>query len=176
VDWPRIYEATPDMNIRGNLGIAYLEELCSKGTADKIAGFYKKYFEALTWVQDDGGVKLAKISVGPRQWLVYRETDNEEQTEWTGYHIQIYIHAFSRIYKRLCTAPKAIFLADNRFSDRYDTLQEAQKYHQFRVLDIIDEEGNVLLQLEHETRSMFHPSYMRPLVNRMGSVGIYCTQ
>jgi len=109
VDWPRIYEATPDMNIRGNLGIAYLEELCSKGTADKIAGFYKyetgpflhassrlrslsiqpggrgggggdrKYFEALTWVQDDGGVKLAKISVGPRQWLVYRETDNEEQ-------------------------------------------------------------------------------------------------
>lgn len=85
-------------------------------------------------------------------------------------------------------------------ASRYDTLQEAQKYHQFRVLDIIDEEGNVLLQLEHEvcsrlagmtwrgvasllthayitqTRSMFHPSYMRPLVNRMGSVGIYCTQ
>jgi hypothetical protein len=33
---------------------------------------------------------------------------------------------------------------------RYATLQEALKSHQFRVLDVIDEEGNVLLQLEHE--------------------------
>jgi hypothetical protein len=35
---------------------------------------------------------------------------------------------------------------------RYATLQEALKSHQFRVLDVIDEEGNVLLQLEHEVR------------------------
>ncbi len=39
---------------------------------------------------------------------------------------------------------------------RYTTLQEALKSHQFRVLDIIDEEGNVLLQLEHEVRFSLH--------------------
>ena len=39
---------------------------------------------------------------------------------------------------------------------RYTTLQEALKFHQFRVLDIIDEEGNVLLQLEHEVRFALH--------------------
>jgi hypothetical protein len=30
-------------------------------------------------VEEDNGVKLAKISVGPRQWLVYRETDNADE-------------------------------------------------------------------------------------------------
>lgn len=172
----RIYEATPEIAVKGNLGIVYLEELCKEGTADKIAAFYRKYFEALAWVEEDNGVKLAKISVGPRQWLVYRETDNADETEWKGHHIQIYVHAFSRVYNRLRSAPKDVFLQNNRFPDRYATLQEALKSHQFRVLDVIDEEGNVLLQLEHETRSMLHTSYMRPLVNRMGAVGIYCLQ
>ncbi len=99
----RIYEATPEIAVKGNLGIVYLEELCKEGTADKIAAFYRhdyqsistcshvfvfcahgdsssrKYFEALAWVEEDSGVKLARVSVGPRQWLVYRETDNADE-------------------------------------------------------------------------------------------------
>ncbi|ELR25205.1 uncharacterized protein ACA1_289380 [Acanthamoeba castellanii str. Neff] len=37
----RIYEATPEIAVKGNLGIVYLEELCKEGTADKIAAFYR---------------------------------------------------------------------------------------------------------------------------------------
>lgn len=34
----------------------------------------------------------------------------------------------------------------------------------------------VLYRLQLETRSLYHPFFMRPLVNRMGQVGIYCFQ
>jgi hypothetical protein len=37
----RVYEATPDIAVKGDLGVVYLEELCKKGTAEKIAAYYR---------------------------------------------------------------------------------------------------------------------------------------
>ena len=44
---------------------------------------------------------------------------------------------------------------------------EESDQHQYRFEDIIDlESGRVLFTIEHEVRSMRHPLYARPLVNR----------
>jgi hypothetical protein len=45
--------------------------------------------------------------------------------------------------------------------------------HQYRFQDIIDpDSGKVLYTIEHEVRSMKHPLYLRPLVNRNPSQSI----
>jgi hypothetical protein len=45
-------------------------------------------------------------------------------------------------------------------------IQESDQ-HQYRFQDIVDpESGKVLFTVEHEVRSMKHPLYLRPLVNR----------
>ncbi|KAL6075648.1 VOC domain-containing protein [Balamuthia mandrillaris] len=72
-----------------------------------------------------------------------------------------------------------LLFSENRFDDRYDTLEQALEAHQFRFAKIVstneDEEGKkkkkedgaTLHALEHEVRSLGHPSFMRPLVNRI---------
>ena len=45
-------------------------------------------------------------------------------------------------------------------------VQESDQY-QHRFLDIVDpDNGKPVFRLEHEVRSMTHPLYARPLVNR----------
>jgi hypothetical protein len=44
---------------------------------------------------------------------------------------------------------------------------EEPRNHQFRFVDIVDPKSNKkLFSIEHEVRSMKHPLYKRPLVNR----------
>jgi hypothetical protein len=44
---------------------------------------------------------------------------------------------------------------------------EESDQHQYRFKDIVDPaNGKVLFEIEHEIRSMRHPLYARPLVNR----------
>jgi hypothetical protein len=46
-------------------------------------------------------------------------------------------------------------------------ITEESDQHQYRFLDIVDlESGKALYRVEHEVRSMRHPLYARPLVNR----------
>ena len=44
---------------------------------------------------------------------------------------------------------------------------EESDQHQYRFQDIVDlDSGKVLFTVEHEVRSMTHPMFARPLVNR----------
>ena len=46
-------------------------------------------------------------------------------------------------------------------------VSEESDQHQYRFLDIFDPaDGKALVRIEHEVRSMRHPMYARPLVNR----------
>jgi hypothetical protein len=46
-------------------------------------------------------------------------------------------------------------------------ITEESDQHQYRFLDIVDlQTGKPLFRVEHEVRSMRHPLYARPLVNR----------
>lgn len=133
------------------LGLAYVQLDVPVGTAGGIVGFYDQVFAVPGAVEDDQGVPAARIGAGAGQSLIFRETDAPEQP-YDGHHIQIYVADFSGPHRRL--------------GERGLVSQEDNQ-HQYRFKDIADKAGGeVLFTLEHEIRSMTHPLYARPLVNR----------
>jgi hypothetical protein len=129
------------------LGMPYVEFDVPPGSADGIARFYATVFDALAEAKDG----VARIVVGRRQHLYFRETDRPIP-EYDGHHIQVYLANVSAPHRRL--------------AERGLVSQEDSRY-QFRFKDIVDpDDGRVLFTIEHEVRSMTHPMFARPLVNR----------
>ena len=133
------------------LGLPYVEFDVAPGSADGIARFYRWVLGTASAVQEDEYGLHARVSVGPDQDFLFRETE-EPQPPYDGHHVQIYIADFSGPYRRLLE--KGLITEE---SDR----------HQYRFKDIVDpDSGKLLFTIEHEIRSMRHPLYARPLVNR----------
>ncbi len=133
------------------LGMPYVEVNTPQRTADGIARFYNEIINCTAWVSEDAGAACANVSVGDGQTLIYRETA-DAIPEYDGHHIAVYLADFSGPYKKLL--------------DR-DLISEESDQHQYRFLDVIDpDNGEALIRIEHEVRSMRHPMYARPLVNR----------
>lgn len=133
------------------LGMPYVEVNTPQGTADGIARFYNGIINSAAWVSEDAGAACANVSVGDGQTLIYRETA-EAIPAYDGHHIAVYLADFSGPYEKLL--------------DR-GLISEESDQHQYRFLDVIDpESGEALVRIEHEVRSMRHPMYARPLVNR----------
>ena len=144
---------------RITLGIAYVEFEVPKGAADGIARFYRNVMGARAAVEgadknakdDSGSIRAARVEVGIGQYLMFRETDREIPP-YDGHHIQIYIADFSGPYSKLLDK---------------GLISEESDQHQYRFKDLADPKtGATLFTIEHEVRSMRHPLFMRPLVNR----------
>lgn len=135
---------------RTALGIAYVEFDVPDGTAKKIARFYEEIVGAPAIVDAKGG-PAAHVQVGYKQELVYRET-GRRIAPFDGHHIQIYVADFSGPYDRL---------------QERGLISEESNQHQYRFKDIVDlDSGKTLFVLDHEMRSVTHPLFARPLVNR----------
>ena len=137
---------------RITLGIAYVEFDVPKGAADGIARFYRNVIGARAAASSDNGSgKAARVEVGIGQYLIFRETDREIPP-YDGHHIQIYVADFSGPYSKLIDS---------------GLVSEESDQHQYRFKDLVDPETReTLFTIEHEVRSMRHPLFMRPLVNR----------
>ena len=148
----RIYEPDPETFGMVELGIVQLEFNVPVGTADAIERFYAEIFEAPSHVHRKAGEPtVAHVSVGDAQSFAFVET-SAPLAPYDGHHIQVYIADFSEPHRRL----QAVGL-----------VSEESGQHQFRFVDIADlEQGKTVFQVEHEIRSMTHPLYNRPLVNR----------
>ncbi|HEX3952915.1 MAG TPA: hypothetical protein VHW90_05040 [Stellaceae bacterium] len=143
---------SPDVDRFGaiNLGMPYVEFNVPMGTASGIAKFYREILGAKAKVVTNGS-KAAHISVGLKQEFIFRETDAPE-VEYDGHHIQVYVEDFGKPHDKLA---------------KHDLITEESDRCQYRFEDIIDlDTGKVLFTIEHEIRSMTHPLYLRPLVNR----------
>lgn len=146
----RVFEPGPRFGAMA-LGMPYVEFNVPRGTAAGIVRFYQQLIECPARLSEDGGAAVARVSVGPGQELVYRETD-AALPEYDGHHIAVYLADFSGPHKKL--------LAKGLVSEESDQ-------HQYRFKDIVDlDSGKHLFTIEHEVRSMRHPMYARPLVNR----------
>jgi len=133
------------------LGMPYIEFDVPVGTAKGIAGFYDKVFDTASRVDGSRGGNAAHVSVGKGQELVFRESANPPAA-YDGHHIQVYVANFSRPHKALVER---------------GVLSEESNQYQYRFLDIVDpDSGKKLFQIEHEVRSITHPMYLRPLLNR----------
>ncbi|MFP3558074.1 glyoxalase/bleomycin resistance/dioxygenase family protein [Paraburkholderia sp. SIMBA_049] len=133
-----------------DLGIAYVQLDVPTGCARSIAAFYRNVFNAPVAIRDCDGLQQAVIAIGTHQQLIYAET-LDAVPEYDGHHIQIYVANFSEPYTRL---------AGQR-------LAYGEEAHQYRFSQLIDPvTGEHCFKLEHEIRSLRHPLYARPLVNR----------
>jgi hypothetical protein len=146
----RCYEPDAARFGRITLGIPYVEFEVPTGTAQGICNFYPQIMGMSAELKNGDGA-VARVKVGKDQYLQFRETDRP-QPEYDGHHVQFYITNFSGPYRRL--------------SERGLISQEDNQY-QYRFRDIVDlTDGKHLFTIEHEVRSVTHPMYLRPLVNR----------
>ena len=132
------------------LGIAYIDFDVPPGSAKKIARFYEEILGTPATLKTRGGVST-HVMIGHEQYLIFTET-RRKIAPFDGHHIQIYIADFSGPYDKLRAR---------------DLISEESGQHQYRFEDIVDiDTGEVLFALDHEIRSLTHPLYARPLVNR----------
>ncbi len=133
------------------LGMPYVDFSVKPGAAKGIAAFYREVMRAPSVVESEGKLSVARVNIGRNQWLLFRETD-KELPPYDGHHIAVYVANFSGPYE---------------FLNRRSLVTEDVRNHQFRFQAIIDPEtGEKLHELEHEVRSLRHPMYHRPFVNR----------
>jgi hypothetical protein len=143
--WGNTIRCLPNRHIR--LGIVMVELATATGTAAGIARFYRQIIGTPASAQ--GGI--ARVGAGLHTRLLFRETGRRLR-DYDGAHIQIALADFSGPHARL----RAQAL-----------ITEESSQHQYRFQDIVDpDNGAVLCTIEHEVRSMRHPMYARPLVNR----------
>ncbi len=142
----RCHEPAPRFGAM-RLGMPYVELDVRPGTAAGIARFYREILGAPA--RAEGGAAL--VAAGPDQTLVFRESDRAP-AHYDGHHVQIYVADFSGPHRRL--AERGL-------------ITEESSRHQYRFAELVDpESGEPLFTLEHEVRSLRHPLYARPLVNR----------
>jgi len=133
------------------LGMPYVVFDVPKGAAAGIARFYESIFETQATVEKFERATTANVLVGAQQRFLFKESKTKLPA-YDGHHIQLYVTNFSRPYQKLL--------------DRGLITQESNQ-HQYRFLDIVDpDSGKKLYQLEHEIRSMTHPLFGRPMINR----------
>ena len=133
------------------LGMPYVEIDTAPGTAPAIARFYTEILGAPASSGMDAAGAFARIPIGLGESLVFRET-GRALPPYDGHHVQIAIADFSGVHRRLLE--RGLVTEDSNES-------------QYRFQDITDlDTGAILATIEHEVRSMRHPLYARPLVNR----------
>ena len=146
----RCHEAGPRFG-RMRLGMPYVEFGVPKGTLAGIKRFYDEIFAARTAMEKDSNGKFLKVWAGDAQYLHFRET-KEPLPPFDGHHIQVTLADFSGPHKKL---------------QQRGLITEESDQWQYRFQDIVDlDTGKVLFTIEHEVRSMTHPMFNRPLMNR----------
>ncbi|CBJ27429.1 conserved unknown protein [Ectocarpus siliculosus] len=105
----------------------------------------------------------AVVRVGPVQHLAFVEEEDEAllQQEYDGHHICVYLpeEGFRRSFEE-AERRGLVFVNPRRNFGKADTLEKALEEKQYRIKDLVDPAtGELLHVLEHEIRSISHPSY-----------------
>jgi hypothetical protein len=133
------------------LGMPYIDFDVPKGAADGIARFYRQIIGAPATLEKAGKRAVARVAVGMDQHLLFSETEGD-LAEYDGHHLQLYVVNFSGPHRQL--------------NERGLITEESNQF-QYRFKQIVDPDTAApLYMLEHEIRSITHPLYARPLVNR----------
>jgi hypothetical protein len=133
------------------LGLPYIAFNVPKGTAEGIGRFYRQIIGAPATTEAGAHGAVTRVTVGMGQQLLFNETDGT-LPPYDGHHLQLYVVNFSGPHRQL---------------KERGLVTEESNQHQYRFRDIVDPDSRATLyQLEHEIRSITHPLYARPLVNR----------
>ena len=140
------------------VGMPYVDLCVKPGAAAGIARFYQQVLQAPTTVERSRKGAVARVQVGKDQCLLFRETQ-EKIPPYDGHHIAIYIANFS---------------TPHSFLKERGLITQESDAHQYRFQSIVDpDSGEMLCEIEHEVRSLFHPMWGRELVNRNPAQNIF---
>lgn len=133
------------------LGMPYVMLDIPSGTAKGIAAFYRDIMETDAKVKPFEKAPAAHVLVGQDQTLIFREKAGK-LPKYDGHHLALYVANFSRPHAKMA---------------KHGLISQESNQHQYRFVDLIDpESGKKLYQIEHEIRSMTHPLFARPMINR----------
>jgi len=136
------------------LGLAYLDMGVPPDTAAGIARFYQGVMDCAATAH----AGQARVRLGRNQSLRFTEQD-APMPAYDGHHIAVYLADFSGPHRRLAAR---------------GLISEESDAHQYRFKAIFDPDGGATLtELEHEVRSLHHPMYQRPLVNRNAGMDFF---
>lgn len=132
--------------------VPYVEFWVAPGTSAGIGAFYREVLScpvASHPVQGEPGIL---VTVGPGQSLRFRERAGGGTVPGTN-HIAVYLGPYRRVYAAL---------------EQRGLVLEPDAREQFRFSRIVEPAtGQTLFEFEHEVRSLHHPDFLRPLVNRV---------
>ena len=133
------------------LGMPYVMLDVPIGTAKGIAAFYRDVMETKAKVKPFEKAPAAHVLVGQGQSLIFREKKGK-LPKYDGHHLALYVANFSRPHAKIA---------------EQGLISQESNQHQYRFVDLFDPKtGKKLHQIEHEIRSMTHPLFGRPMINR----------
>ena len=142
----RCHAPSPEFG-RTELALAYVDFDVPEGSAEGICRFYKEVLRAPAYAEG----RRATVPIGRGQYLYFTETKSFDPS-YDGHHVQVYIADFGSPYRWL--------------KERGLITMETDA-NEWRFQQIVDPgDGRPLFEIEHEVRSMKHPLFNRPLVNR----------
>eukprot|EP01060_Flectonema_neradi_P001043 TRINITY_DN10617_c0_g1_i1.p1 TRINITY_DN10617_c0_g1~~TRINITY_DN10617_c0_g1_i1.p1 ORF type:complete len:297 (+),score=61.11 TRINITY_DN10617_c0_g1_i1:47-892(+) len=135
------------------------------GSSPKISKFYN---DVLLMADQKSGLcprtKLPFISVMSSygQALRFQESETPKQTN-DHEHCAIYISDFEATFDE--AAKRGLVFVNERFRhiDWASTKEEALECNQFRLINIVDEDGCTIVKVEHEIRNTSHPGCPLPV-------------
>eukprot|EP00756_Hemistasia_phaeocysticola_P054325 Hpha_TRINITY_DN30255_c0_g1::TRINITY_DN30255_c0_g1_i1::g.27124::m.27124 len=146
----------------GGLGIAVVRLPCNPGTAEPIAAFYRRVFNATVDITSHGTPPRPAAVVRTRaaQTLRFEEVaQGEVAPADVGDHVCIYVDDFEGTWRR--AHAEGVAWVNPRFPHLDGTEPSwacAAQFQQFRVRSIRDGSGREVFQQEHEVRSRSHRS------------------
>jgi len=124
------------------------------GAAEGIARFYREVLHCPAEVAGHKGAREATVNVGPHQAFRFAERKRAEAAPAHNNHVAVYLSRYWETYDAL--------------GERGLIMEPHSSREQFRFADIVDvDSGAPLFRIEHEMRSLYHPDFRKPLVNRI---------
>lgn len=152
--WGHRFRLHPAGVLSGRLpqAIPYVRFWVPVGSAAGIARFYAEIVGAPVAVDDRGRLATVAVNVGVDQRLLFSERRGLELPEHRN-HVALYLSRYQEVCRAL---------------HQRGLLSEPDRREQFRFEQIVDPDGGEFLyRIEHEMRSLYHPDFRKPLVNRV---------
>lgn len=130
----------------------YVEFWVTPGAAEGVGAFYRDVLQCPVETVSIDGDPAVRVTVGSGQTFRFRERPGVRGLPHQN-HVAVYVTRYRALYAAL---------------DKRGLIMEADADEQFRFCQVTDaDSGAVLYTFEHEVRSLHHPGYRRPLVNRV---------
>jgi hypothetical protein len=137
---------------RNPQAIGYVELWVAPGTAKGIAAFYQDVIGCPSELLPVEGAPTAQVQMGPDTSFRFVERPDGGVVPHVN-HVAVYLTRYHATYAELT---------------QRGCIMEADMNEQFRFHHIKDPQtGELLFSFEHEMRSVHHPDFGKPLVNRV---------